>query len=64
MSFAENLKKARECKNITQEELAEAIGVRQPAYTRYERGSAVPNAVDAVILAKLLQTTVEKLVEE
>jgi len=38
MYYTERLQWIRDCKNITQKEVAEAIGVKQQQYSRYEKG--------------------------
>ena len=62
MSFAENLKLIRTEKGISQNELANSVGVTQPMIAQYEMGIKFPNIVIGVELAKTLGTTVEKLV--
>ena len=41
--FNENLKNARERKEITQKEMAERIGVAKSTYSLYESGNREPN---------------------
>lgn len=36
--YTERLKWIRDCKNITQKELAKALGIKQQQYARYEKG--------------------------
>ena len=38
MYYTERLQWIRECKNITQKELAEYLGIKQQQYARYEKG--------------------------
>ena len=38
MSYTERLQWIRDCKNITQKELAEYLGIKQQQYARYEKG--------------------------
>lgn len=38
MYYTERLKWIRDCKNITQKELANALGIKQQQYARYEKG--------------------------
>ena len=63
MAFAENLKTAREKKQISQYELAEIVGLTQTAIAYFELGSKVPNIYNGVQIAKALGTTAEQLVE-
>ena len=64
MAFAENLKRLREKTGMTQNDLAIDVGVSQTMIAQYERGMKLPNIITSVQLAKILGTTVEKLVEQ
>jgi len=45
MYYTERLEWIRDCKNITQKELAEALGIKQQQYARYEKGvNAMPTS--------------------
>lgn len=63
MAFAQNVKRLREEKGLTQQELAKLIEVAQPTVARYEKGMKVPTIITGVLLAKTLNTTCEQLVE-
>lgn len=63
MAFAKNVKRLREEKGLTQQELANLIEVAQPTVAQYEKGMKVPTIITGVLLAKKLCTTCEKLVE-
>ena len=62
MAFAENLKTAREKKQISQYELAEMVGLTQTAIAYFELGTRQPNIYNGVQIAKALGTTAEQLV--
>ena len=62
MSFAENLKKYREKKDMSQAQLAAAVGITQPTIAQYEKGLKLPTVVTAAEIAKRLGTTCENLV--
>lgn len=62
MAFADNLKRLREKKGLTQAELAERADVSQPMITLYEKNRKTPTVIVGVDLAKALDTTCEKLV--
>ena len=62
MSFADNVKRLRETKGISQAELAEMVNVTQPMIAQYEKGLKIPTIITGVDLAKALGTTCEKLV--
>ena len=64
MAFAENVKRLREAKGLTQAELANLVEVSQPTVAQYEKGLKVPTIITGVLLAKRLNTTCEKLVNE
>lgn len=63
MAFAENLKKLREEKGLSQAELAKIINVSQPMIAQYEREVRVPSAPTALAIAKALGTTFENIME-
>lgn len=62
MAFSENVKRLREENGLTQAELASQAGVSQPMIAQYETGLKIPSIVVGVILAKILGTTCEELV--
>lgn len=62
MGFAENLKAQRKKQNLTQQQLAETVGISTVMINRYEMGVKLPNIVYAVKLAEMLDTTCEALV--
>ena len=61
MAFAENLKRLREKKRISQCELAKNVGISQSAIAQYEIGLKVPTIVIGAKLAKVLDVTCEDL---
>ena len=63
MAFAENLKTAREKKQISQYELAEMVGLTQTAIAYFELGTRLPNIYNGVQIAKALGTTAEILID-
>lgn len=63
-SLGEVLKKHRtECK-MTQEFVAEAIGVSRQAVSKWESGAADPSTTNLMALAKLYGLTAEELLQE
>ncbi len=38
MYYTERLQWVRDCKNVTQKEIAEYLGIKQQQYARYEKG--------------------------
>lgn len=63
-SLGEVLKRRRtECK-MTQEFVAEALGVSRQAVSKWESGASDPSAANLIALAKLFGTTPEELLKE
>ena len=63
MSFNENLKKIREEKGLTQEELAKMVGISQPMIAQYEMGIKFPNVIVGKVIAKRLMCSLDELTE-
>lgn len=63
MSLGENIKKRREELKMSQEYLAEQIGVSRQAVSKWEKGQSEPTAGNLIQLAHLLETTLSDLVE-
>ena len=61
MTLGEQIKTRREAALITQQELAEAVGVDRSLIARYETGMRIPPLMHAVGIAKVLGTTVDEL---
>lgn len=61
MTLAENLRAARNAKGMTQEELAEYVGVTQSAITFFETGRKVPSVAILESIADVLQCSTDSL---
>ena len=61
MSFAENLKSIRQEKHISQEDLAEIIGVSRQAVSKWEQGSGYPEIEKLLVLSKELNVSLDYL---
>lgn len=61
--LSENLKKAREEKNLSQQKVADAIGVSQAAINLFENGFKVPQLATMIALSKVLGKTIDELVK-
>lgn len=61
MNFAQRLEALRHEKGYTQEELAKLVNISQPSYCAYERGVNMPHKNTQIQLAKVLQVTVDEL---
>lgn len=61
MSFSENLKSIRKEKGISQEDLAEIIGVSRQAVSKWEQGLGYPEMEKLLILSKKLNISLDYL---
>ena len=59
--FNENLKMAREKKNMTQKEVADSIGVAKSTYSLYESGNREPNVQTIKKIADTLNVSADDL---
>lgn len=59
--FNENLKAARERKNMTQKEVADNIGVAKSTYSLYESGNREPNVQTIKKIADTLNISADDL---
>ena len=50
MYYTEKLKWIRDCRNVTQKEIADYLGIKQQQYARYEKGI---NVMPITYLAKI-----------
>lgn len=62
-SYKLNLREIRRSRKITQAELAEAINVARTVISHYERESKFPSLERLVQIAKVLNVTLDDLVE-
>lgn len=61
MSFAENLKETRKRNQMSQEELAEMLGVSRQAVSRWELGDGYPEVEKLIILGEKLNVSLDYL---
>lgn len=61
MNLAENIKLYRKGSNMTQEQLAEAVGVTVGAVSKWESGTTVPDLCTLMALAELFQISLDAL---
>ena len=61
MNFSEKLKEIRKKEGISQEQLAERIGVTRQAITKWETGKGLPDVENIVIIAEIFKTTIDEL---
>lgn len=62
--FGNNIKKARQAKNIKQKELAERIGVAHNSISYHEKGKHLPSLDLAAQMASVLEVSVSDLIGE
>lgn len=61
MNFAENLKRFRKERNLSQEELAELLDVSRQAVSKWEQGDGYPEAEKLLFLSKTLNISLDTL---
>lgn len=61
MGFADNLKSIRQERHISQEDLAEIMGVSRQAVSKWEQGSGYPEMEKLLILSKELNVSLDYL---
>lgn len=59
-----NMQKLRENKKITQVKLSIMVGISQQSITYYETGTRIPSLPVALKIAKILNTSIEGLIDE
>jgi putative transcriptional regulator len=62
MEFSERLKNLRNQAQLTQVDVAEKLGISQPAYASWERGIKKPTQENLVKIAQILNVSVDYLV--
>ena len=62
MEFSERLKELRKKANFTQVEVAEKLGISQPAYASWERGAKKPTQENLIKIAQILNVSLDYLV--
>ena len=63
MGFKENLKRLRQEHGMTQLQLGNAVGVYDRTIQKYETGQMVPKTEVAIKLAKVLEVSIEQLMD-
>ena len=62
MEIAERLYSYRKKSNLSQEQLAEKVGVSRQAISKWERAEASPDTENLIMLAKIYGVTLDELV--
>lgn len=60
--LAENLKKQRMLKNLTQEDVAELLGITPQSVSKWERGESYPDITFLPALANIFETSIDLLI--
>lgn len=63
MSFAEQLKRARIAQGLTQQQIADLMGITNSTYCGYETGKRQPDVAKIKQLANILNTSGDVLLE-
>lgn len=61
--IAENLKKYRELKGLTQQQMWESAKISKSAYTSYEAGKSMPSAERVLRFAEILEVTTDQILK-
>lgn len=61
MSFGENLRNVRKKKNITQEDLAEILGVSRQAISKWESDNGYPETEKLLVISEVLNISIDSL---
>lgn len=64
MNLSEKLRELRKREGLSQEQLAEKIGVSRQAVTKWETGRGLPDIENMVILGEVFKLTVDELISE
>ena len=62
MLFSEKIRSLRELQQIPQRQLAEALNIDTPMYSRIERGERPAKREQVILLSKILQTDTNSLI--
>ena len=62
-NFAKNLKIERKARKMTQQQVAEAIGIKTQSYQAYENNIALPTVINLLQLVDLFQISIDDLFE-
>lgn len=60
--FAENFKKYRTLKNLTQEDIAQYLGITAQSVSKWERGESYPEITFLPAIANILETSIDTLI--
>ncbi|MCY8918092.1 helix-turn-helix domain-containing protein [Bacillus atrophaeus] len=61
--FSDNLKKCRKQKKLTQQNMADKLGITRPAYTAYELGTREPDYKILIGISNILDVSLDYLLK-
>lgn len=64
MNFSEKLKVIRKNEGLSQEQLADKIGVSRQAITKWETGKGLPDVENMVMIAEIFKITLDELLRD
>ena len=64
MTFAEKLKSARKAAGMSQEALAEKLGVSRQAVTKWETDRGIPDIENMIVISNLFGITVDEFLSQ
>ena len=64
MKFCDKLVKQRKNNNMSQEQLADKLGVSRQAISKWESGSTIPDMAKILELCKILNCNLEDLIDD
>lgn len=64
MNLKEKIKKIRKSNNMSQESLAEILGISRQAITKWENGESQPDLENLVKLSNIFSTSLDKLLKD
>ena len=64
MNMANRIQYLRKTNGMSQEELADRMGISRQAVSKWETGASDPSTSNLLTLAKLFNTTAEELLRE
>lgn len=63
-TFGENLKNERKIAGLTQQQLAEKLGIKQQQLSEWERDKVEPTLYNIIAILKVLNISFEDLIDE
>ena len=64
MKFCDKLVMRRKANNLSQEQLADRVGVSRQAISKWESGSSIPDMAKILELCKILNCNLEDLIDD